>query len=207
MSANEHSLSQANERERRQLGLRVRELRRMRDLTTRNLSELSGLSASMISQIETGRSGASVGSLTRLATSLGVPLAEFFVDGQAIEAGRPSRDGEPGLAKVVRRNLRKRLQLPESHLVYELLTPDLRWPFEFLWVELEPNHPPIESRSHPGQECALVIAGSMHVVIADEEYVLGPGDSISFDSGVPHHIENRGRETVIQISAISPPNF
>ena len=160
----------------------------------------------MINQIETGRTGASVGSLTRLASGLEVPLAEFFLDSGDDDA-RSSPDGRQSAAKVVKRNRRKRLQLAESHLVYELLTPDLRWPFEFLWVQLEPNHPPIESRSHPGQECALVVAGTMTVIFPTEEFVLDTGDTISFDSGIPHHIENRGTETIIQVSAISPPSF
>ena len=133
---------------------------------------------------------------------LHVPLAEFFIDGNSPpEATKSSSVG------VVRRSRRKHLQLPESRLTYELLTPDLRWNIEFVWIELEPDHPPVESMSHPGQECALVLAGTLHVIIGSDAYVLETGDSIAFDSSVPHRIENRGTETVIQISAITPPAF
>lgn len=203
------------DRELRQLGLRVRELRRVRQLTTRELGELAQVSASMINQIETGRTGASVGSLRRVATALGVPLAEFFANGDgrrprrhtasAAVDGRP--ESGPGAVAVVRRDRRKRLQLPESHVVYELLTPNLRWDIEFLLVELEPDHPPVESMAHPGQECAFVIAGTMHVVVGEDEYVLEQGDCICLDSSIPHRIENRGTETLIQLSAITPPSL
>jgi quercetin dioxygenase-like cupin family protein len=61
--------------------------------------------------------------------------------------------------------------------------------------------------SHPGQECALVLAGTLHVIVGSEEYVLEEGDSIAFDSSVLHRIENRGSVPAIEISAITPPAF
>jgi mannose-6-phosphate isomerase-like protein (cupin superfamily) len=113
----------------------------------------------------------------------------------------------PGAVAIVRREKRRRLQLPESHVVYELLTPNLRWNIEFLLVELEPGHPPVESMAHAGQECAYVLQGTMHVVVGDGEYVLEAGDAVSLDCSIPHRIENRGTETVVQLSAITPPSL
>jgi transcriptional regulator with XRE-family HTH domain len=190
-------------RDRRLLGLRLRELRRLRGLTTRELAARSGVSTSMINQIETGTSGASVSSLRRIASGLDVPLAEFFLSG---DVGTESTPPAPSVG-VVRRDERRRLQLPESHVVYELLTPDLTSEIEFVWIELEPDHPPVEPMSHPGRECCVVIAGTLTSVIGGEEYTLEAGDSIVFDCSIPHTTENRGRETVIQISAITPPRF
>jgi transcriptional regulator with XRE-family HTH domain len=191
--------------ERRRLGLRVRELRRLRGLTTRELARRVSVSPSMISQVETGSTNASVGTLRRIAMALGVPLAEFLMDAATVTA-KPPRGRAPR-GGVVRQNRRKRLQLPESHVVYELLTPDLRWDIEFIWIALEPDHPPTESMAHPGQECVLVIQGTLHLIVGAEEFVLETGDSIAFDSGLPHRIENRGDVTMVQISAITPPSF
>jgi transcriptional regulator with XRE-family HTH domain len=200
----------------RQLGLRVRELRRLQGLTTRELAERANVSASMVSQIETGNTSPSVVSLRRIAAGLDVPLAEFFLDGR-VEQRQPASAGDGrahgassgsrrGVVEIVRQDQRKRLQFPGSHM-YELLTPNLRWDIEFLLVELEPGHPPVESMAHPGQECALVLAGTMHIIAGNEEYVLEAGDSIALDSSVPHRIENRGAEKVVQISAITPPRL
>lgn len=190
-------------RDRRLLGLRLRELRRLRGLTTRELAARSGVSTSMINQIETGTSGTSVSSLRRIAAGLDVPLAEFFLSGEPEAEAPPAGPS----VSVVRRDERRRLQLPESHVVYELLTPDLTSEIEFVWIELEPDHPPVEAMSHPGRECCVVIAGTLTSVIGDEEYTLEAGDSIVFDCSIPHTTENRGRQTVIQISAITPPRF
>jgi transcriptional regulator with XRE-family HTH domain len=206
------------EEELRQLGLRVRKMRRRQQLTTRELAARAGLSASLVNSVELGNTSASVSSLRRLASGLGIPLAELFLEGSGDGAatrrevaaafgqdGRP--DSGPGAVAIVRKSQRKRLHFPEGHLMYELLTPNLRWGIEFLLVQLEPGHPPVESMAHAGQECALVLEGTMHVVVGDDVYVLEMGDSISLDSSVPHRIENRGTTTLIQISAITPPSL
>ena len=204
MAQREHSSDDAAAaRDRRLLGLRLRELRRLRGLTTRELAARCGVSTSMINQIETGTSGTSVSSLRRIASGLDVPLAEFFLSGDVESETSPPAPP----VSVVRRADRRRLQLPESHVVYELLTPDLTSEIEFVWIELEPDHPPVEAMSHPGRECCVVIAGTLTSVIGGEEYTLEAGDSIVFDCSIPHTTENRGHETVIQISAITPPRF
>jgi len=185
------------------IGSRLRELRRARNLTLRQLAESASVSASLISQVETGRVEPSITSLRRIATGLGVPITEFFSDGDAAE---PPRDA-PLAGQVVRRDRRKRLQLPQSQMLLELLTPNLRWDIEFVLIRLEPGHPPHEPMSHPGQECCLLVEGVMHVTVGDEIHRLEAGDSIAFDSGIPHFIENRGTETVVQVSAITPPAF
>ena len=49
--------------------------------------------------------------------------------------------------------------------------------------------------SHTGQECAVVLEGVMHIAVGADEYRLEAGDSITYDSSLPHHIENRGSRT------------
>ncbi len=113
-----------------------------------------------------------------------------------------------GRRLVVRRHERKGLHVPRSKIVYELLTPDLNRRVEFLWIEYEPGsvtHP--DPMSHPGEENAVCLEGSVVVTIDGQEFVLTEGDSISFDSGRPHKVENRTRARAILVSAITPPAF
>jgi quercetin dioxygenase-like cupin family protein len=49
---------------------------------------------------------------------------------------------------------------------------------------------------HQGHEWGYVVSGTLHVTIGFEDYVLGPGDSISIDSMVPHRLSNQGPEPV-----------
>jgi len=98
--------------------------------------------------------------------------------------------------------------VPRSGLTYQLLTPDLSRQIEFILIELEPGQG--GSRlpfGHPGEEAALVLEGQLHVWIGDEEHVLEAGDSISFNSGVPHRIANAGKKKTVLVSAITPPHF
>jgi DNA-binding NtrC family response regulator len=68
----------AEERVNQMLGARIRSLRKSRSLTLRQLANKTALSVSLISQIELGKSAASVATLRKLATALGVSLAELF---------------------------------------------------------------------------------------------------------------------------------
>jgi len=52
-----------------------------------------------------------------------------------------------------------------------------------------------------------VLEGELHVWIGEEEHVLGAGDSISFNSGIPHRIANLGKTRTVLVSAITPPSF
>ena len=101
------------EEELRQLGLRVRKLRRRQKLTTRELAARAGLSASLVNSVELGNTSASVSSLRRLAAGLAVPLAELFsegsTDGARATASRFGQDGRPdsgpGAVAIVRRSV------------------------------------------------------------------------------------------------------
>ena len=55
----------------------------------------------------------------------------------------------------------------------------------------------------PGEENAVCLQGSVVVSIEGEEFVLNPGDSISFESGRPHQVENRSTKKAVLISADS----
>jgi DNA-binding NtrC family response regulator len=68
----------AEERVNQMLGARIRSQRKSRSLTLRQLANKTALSVSLISQIELGKSAASVATLRKLATALGVSLAELF---------------------------------------------------------------------------------------------------------------------------------
>jgi len=68
----------AEERVNQLLGARIRSLRKDRTLTLRQLANKTALSVSLISQIELGKSAASVATLRKLATALGVSLSGLF---------------------------------------------------------------------------------------------------------------------------------
>jgi len=114
----------------------------------------------------------------------------------------------PPNGRLVHKNSRKILRVPESNRVYELLTPDLNRKIEFIWIEIEPGKQiePV-AFAHEGEECAVIIEGQLNFWISDTEYVMNEGDSISFDSNLPHSLANLGSKKVVLVTAITPPSF
>jgi transcriptional regulator with XRE-family HTH domain len=197
-------LADEAERDLLELGPRIRALRLEKELTLQAVAGRARVSQSLISQVERGLASPSVNTLRRIAGALDVPIAALFLGGGMSDDERDMA----GSRLVVRRSERKRLHVPRSKVVYELLTPDLNRKVEFIWIEYEPGaitH--IEPMSHPGEENALCLEGSVVVTIDGQEFVLTQGDSISFDSGRLHQVENRSKRKALLVSAITPPAF
>jgi transcriptional regulator with XRE-family HTH domain len=177
------------------IGKRIRTIRTLRGLSSAQLAQAAGVSRGLISQLELDRANPSIDTLRKIAAALDSPIAAFFDEGAT-----------NGI--VVRRNERKTLRVPRSGLTYQLLTPDLNRQIEFVLIEVGPGQGGSRTPyGHPGEESALVIEGRIHVWIGDEEHDLEAGDTISFNSGIPHRFENRGTDKAVLVTAITPPDF
>lgn len=177
------------------LGEKVRELRQRKKISIEQLSEMTGLSKGMISQIERDKTGPSVTTLWKICKALNVTMNYFFDD---------LHEYDP----IVRKNERKKIQLKNANRTYELLCPDLTKSIEMLMIEIEPGQYSTEELiSHEGEECGIVIKGSLRVLWGDKQYDLNEGDSIYLDSTTPHRYLNIGDEKSVSIWAMSPPSF
>ena len=193
------------------VGKRLRRRRKDLGLTIAELSKTVGFSSSYISQVERGICSPSLSALGTIAASLGLALDEVFSRREELPSDKPS--GEMVSRRsvhVVRRDLRKTLAYPGANVVNELLTPDLRRSFEFLWTELPPGE---ENRktfyTHPGggDECGVVLQGTIEFLADDEAIILHEGDSIYFNASVPHRWKSVGDVDAITVWVISPPDF
>jgi len=190
------------------MGDHLRAARRRRHLTLRDLAGRLGLSPSLISQVETGRARPSVSTLYAIANELDVSLDELLFNdvgrgGRSAEAALTVVAAEPPLAvpqaqaggyPVQRADDRKVIRLA-SGVVWERLTTDSVPGIDFLYVTYEvggASSPEHEFQRHGGHEWGFVLSGRLGVTIGFEEHDLGPGDSISIDSTMPHRLYNRG---------------
>lgn len=82
------------------LGLKIREFRKMRKMTVRRLADESALSASMISQIENGKAAPAFSTMLRIATALGLSLADLLSDGEAAPLLKGSTQGRTDLHRM-----------------------------------------------------------------------------------------------------------
>jgi transcriptional regulator with XRE-family HTH domain len=176
------------------VGMRLRGERERRGLSLRELARRLELSASALSQIETGRSRPSVSTLYAIVSELGMSLDELFGAGNG---QRPAAEARSEASPVQRVELRKRLEL-ESGVRWERLTaaPDPDVDFFFLEYEVGGSSSSGGLMRHSGSEYGLVLRGRLTITVGFEEHELGPGDSISFDSTVPHRLVNTGDEPV-----------
>jgi transcriptional regulator with XRE-family HTH domain len=167
-----------------ELGARLRAVRMARGLGLREVARRLELSASSISNIETGKSRPSVRTLYALASEFGVTVDEFLPD-------------EPGL--VVQRSAdRPAIQL-NSGVRWERLMLWADEDIEFIEAIYEPggaSSPGTSLVGHPGHEFGHVLTGTLRIVLGRDEYILEPGDSITFQSSTPHRLSNEGPQTV-----------
>lgn len=183
------------------MGDRLRQARAARGLSLRRLAEVLGVSPSLISQVETGRAKPSVNTLYALATELGISLDTLlFMDTEP-----PSRDaGDEPAGEVFEAVLphdpvqraasRSSIRLG-SGVVWERLTSESIRNVDFLHVTYEvggESSPADAFQRHSGQEWGYVLSGTLTVRIGFDEFVLQPGDAISFDSATPHRLFNAG---------------
>jgi transcriptional regulator with XRE-family HTH domain len=187
------------------LGPRLRAIRLRQGIGLRELARRLDLSPSSISQIETGKIRPSVRTLYALASEFGVTVDEVLFDeapaakpgGTASRFGVSSAGTEPGLT-VQRAADRPAIAL-NSGVKWERL---MFWgdeDVEFLEATYEPggaSSPDDSFVRHNGHEFGYVLSGTLRVVVGFDDFVLEPGDSITFPSSTPHRLSNDGSETV-----------
>lgn len=183
-----------------EIGAQIRRFRQARGLTLQEMAERSGLSRSFLSEAERGMSSMTLTSLQRIAEALGMTLAEFFQPPSAEQVG-------PRIVRVAERT-EFRLETTE-HTIYSSLAgsfPDKL--LEPVLVTLLPNQRHrVQAYSHPGEEFGMVLEGTMTLWVGDQEYDLGPGDSIHMPSTIPHNWENRTDQPVRAIWVVTPRLF
>ena len=176
------------------VGSRLRAERERLEIGLRELARRVGVSPSLVSQIELDRVNPSVSTLYALVTELGMTMSDVFGDSRPGE--RVVLQLRGGLAE--RPETRRVINLA-SGVRWERLTPDSDRDVEFLYVvypigaESCPEH---ALMTHGGREYGYVSSGTLGVQVGFEEYELGPGGSIAFDSSSPHRLWTIGDEPV-----------
>src|SRR5580765_5749618 len=184
------------------LGPRLRAIRLRHGIGLRELARRLDLSPSSISQIETGKTRPSVRTLYALVSEFGVTVDEvLFNEAPSTGDGSTTRTGpaaaEPGLA-VQRAAARPAIAL-NSGVKWERLMLWADEDVEFIeatYVSGGASSPDDSFVRHNGHEFGYVLSGQLRVVVGFAEFVLEPGDSITFPSSTPHRLSNDGTETV-----------
>jgi transcriptional regulator with XRE-family HTH domain len=180
------------------MGQTIRQLRLDRQLTLEQAAERAGCTPGFLSQIERNQAVPSITMLCAIAKALGVEVAHFF----------PRMTTVP---QVVRADERETVRFEGSFIAYSFLsTGSPNRKLESILVQVDPVDgalPADEFRSHPGEEFAYVLEGTLRFRIGDKVYDLNPGDSIHFESTVAHRMENPGEKPTLFYCVLTPPVF
>jgi len=174
--------------EEKRIGDRIRRLRLKKSMGLVELGKHTGLSASFLSQLETGRVVPTLRNLARIAMVFSKDLSYFF-------------DSEPApVFRVHRRNERVRMPQtgvePPTYYFESLgyLVPDRHMdPYYAEFIPLEGTAEP-KAHIHPGFEFIYVLHGELALRHGDQESILEAGDSAYFDAGTPHSYQCVGHK-------------
>ena len=200
-----------------QVGQRLRSAREEQGLSLREVARRLEISASALSQIETGKSRPSVKTLYAIVSELGLSMDELFADSAgaarqaatgpttpeeaAAAAGPNGSENGPSAPIVQRAEVRPTIDL-DAGVTWARLTTAHDANVDFLHTTYHPGSSSSGSDKlvrHNGREYGVVLSGELELTVGFEKFVLGPGDSCSFDSNEPHRLANPGSEPATAI--------
>lgn len=160
------------------IGNNIKQLRKSRNLTIQDLAQSSGVSKSMISEIERGIRNPSITILWDIANSLKIPLNYILKQNSSAAANIFKKEN----SKTINSN---------GFLFQTLMNFDENKKFEIYSTEYLPNTCTDSSVHFPGvEEYALIISGTIMVCIDNTRYEVSAGDVINFIGDKPHHYCN-----------------
>jgi XRE family transcriptional regulator, regulator of sulfur utilization len=177
------------------MGARVKALREAMDLPLRDLAERSGVSAPMLSQVERGETSPTLTVAERIASGLELSLSQLL-----------RLDEAPHV--VVTRAGERRTRTRRGHRTEELTPPLPGQRADVSIHTLEPGastgrpgDPPLHE---PGaRETAVVLSGTVALLIDDVRHDLDAGDSVTFDADLPHHFSNEGERSAELLAVVA----
>lgn len=175
------------------IGDRLLRLRREQGLTLADVARKAGLSPSFLSAIERNQANPSIATFQKLAQLYHTNVLSFFSNGT-------------GVRRLVRPADRRVLE-PHPGVRIEQLALGQTMMEAQLWYVV-PGAASGGCYSHEGEEFVYVLQGSFEIWLDEvERYVVGPGDSLYFESTHAHRWENRGDTEAVLIWVNTPPTF
>jgi len=183
------------------IGERIKRLRLKKSMGLVELGKHTGLSASYLSQLETGRVVPTLRNLARIAMVFSKDLSYFF-------------EPEPlAVFRIHRRSERVRMPQtgvePPTYYFESLgyMVPDRHMdPYFAEFIPLDRNAEP-KAHMHPGFEFLYVLGGELALLHGGHESVLGTGDAVYFDANTPHSYQCAGKKPAeaIIVTMHQPP--
>ena len=170
------------------LGSRIASFRQKNGISLEQMAQRTGLEQSFLQAVEEKDLYPSLGPLLKIARTLGVRLGTFLDD-------HVSQD--PLIVRLAERQqelvTHRGDQGPVDTVFYSLGRGKTDRHMEPFFVEIEPHQgDSTKLSSHEGEEFIVVVQGQVELTYGQEIFTLGPGDSMYYNSVVPHHLTAAG---------------
>jgi len=176
------------------IGKNLNNIRKSLGLNLDKVSELTGVSKSMLGQIERGESNPTVSILWKIANGLQVTFAAL-IDEQKVK---------PSL--IQKKNIEPIYEVNDDYMVYPYLSFDTSRKFELFLIKLEPNSEYVsQPHSNATEEYVMMIDGEIEVVVNGESFSLEKGDVLHFNVTFPHKYYNKGQTVATAYTLITYP--
>jgi transcriptional regulator with XRE-family HTH domain len=185
-----------------ELGPKLRQLRLRKKIALVDLGKHTGLSASMLSQLENGKLVPTLATLARIAMVFDVGLDFFFGD---------RRRKRPFIVVQGAERLRfpDRPGTDQPNYLFECLAFSSQEKSMQAYLAEFPKRQPSEvaEHVHEGAEFVHVIEGSLVIRYQAEDYILHSGDSVYFDSSEPHSYRGMSKNPARALVVTTPPRL
>jgi transcriptional regulator with XRE-family HTH domain len=182
------------------IGKKIRDLRKKAGLVLQDLSDRTGLSKPLLSQIEKGVVSPPIATLLKISKALNVNIGFFFQDNTLEEKVVLVRKDE---SKVIDSRFFGR---EESGYYYEALAykKSKKYMEPFLVEFKRKRVDQLSYFSHDGEEFIYLLEGTLEFRTEDQQYILQPGDSLYFESSAPHAYRAMGRRNARALTVVYP---
>ena len=160
------------------------------------VAKKAGISISMLSQIERGVVSPSIDTLFSVCQAVGMDIADLF---RRISPDAPVRIMRAG----------QRLSTQHHGVLFEQLAVSAHasYPAEMFMLEVRPGKRiGLSGSGHEGMEMGYALEGSAVLTVDGNDYEICKGDSVSFNSNLPHSLVNGGRKTFRALWTALPPH-
>jgi transcriptional regulator with XRE-family HTH domain len=170
----------------------LKSIREDRNLSLDKLSEMTGVSKSMLRQIEIGQSNPTIATIWKIANGLKIPFTELLRDQPQDISLRAFKADPPLLGDT------------SGYRLYPLISFNPERSFEIYYVEIELGTV-LDAEPHQGnaEEHVFVLDGQIVVTVAEEQFTVDRENFISFQANCPHRYYNAGEDLAAAIMLIS----
>lgn len=182
------------------VGRKIKRLRTEKKLTLEQLATLSGVSRSMLSQIERGRTNPTLAILWTLTKSLEIEISDLLNSPQ-------EADDDARKIDLVKTHQTPEIQSADGKCILKILSPiDLVAKTEWYDMVME-SRGLLESQGHAEgtREHLTLLHGQLSIRNSMEEITLDAGDTARYDADIPHYIKNNGTETARALMVVIYP--